>query len=91
MITFLKMELEIAWKNSKSLPFKTAIAEIVFDVLDVIDAASAPHDTAFIGFQFDEWSEGNQHRYGIMVSDHWLISYEWSDGHAIDIDLERLD
>ena len=91
MMSFRKRELQLAWKNRNEFLLKTPPAETIFDVLDVIDSAGSPRDAAFIGFRFDEWTEGSQQRYGVMISDHWLISYGWSDGHAIDIDLERLD
>ena len=89
--SFRHKELKSLWELVKPLSQKTLIAQTILDVMDSIDAAGAPRDPAFNGFRFDEWIEGNQQRYGIMVSDHWLISYGWSDGHAIDVDLERLD
>jgi len=92
MITsFRQKELLEFWESSKPLPQKTIIAEQVLDILDAIDAAGSPRDPAFIGFRFDEWTEDNKIRYGVTVSDHWLISYGWSDGHAVDVDLERID
>ena len=89
--SFRSSELEKLWKAGRALRFKTIDTQQIFDCLDVVDSASEPHDAAFIGFRFDEWIEGGQQRYGAMVSDHWLISYSWSDGHAIGVDLERLD
>lgn len=89
--SFQGANLEKAWRLNSPLSHKTLITEEIFDVLDVIDAAGAPRDPAFTGFRFDEWMEGTQQRYGIMITDHWLISYGWSDGHAIDVDLERID
>ncbi len=89
--SFRNKELRKLWESSQPLPLKTLIAEAIFDIMDSIDAAGSPRDPAFNGFRFDEWTESNQQRYGVMVSDHWLISYGWSDGHAVDVDLERLD
>jgi plasmid maintenance system killer protein len=91
IVSFRSPELAKAWQYGEALPYKTLIAERVFDTLDVIDAASSPRDADFVGFRFDEWTEGSQRRFGVMVSDHWLISYGWSDGHAIDVDLERIE
>jgi toxin HigB-1 len=89
--SFRSDELQKLFKSGKALEKKTLIARSVLDVLDVINSASGPRDAAFVGFRFDEWLEDSQQRYGVMISDHWLISYGWSDGHAIDVDLERLD
>jgi toxin HigB-1 len=83
--------LEKLFNSGKVLENKTLIAQTILDMLDVIDLAGEPRDAAFVGFRFDEWTENGEQRYGIMISDHWLISYGWSDGHAIDLDLERLD
>jgi len=79
------------WRFGRPLPYKTPPAEAIFDTLDVVDAARAPQDTSFLGFRYDEWEEANEKRFGIMVSDHWLISFGWSDGHAVDVDLERIE
>lgn len=89
--SFRNKELEKSYTHGKSLPFRTVSAKEVFDVLDVIDAVSAPRDASFAGFRFDEWTEGGKMRYGVMISVHWLISFSWSDGHAIEVDLERID
>jgi toxin HigB-1 len=89
--TFRHARLQQLWKTGANLDFKTLDTQRILDCLDVVDSANAPQDAAFTGFRHDEWMEGSDRRYGVMVSDHWLISYGWSEGHAIDIDLERID
>jgi toxin HigB-1 len=89
--SFRSEELRLLFETGRELQKKTIVAQSILDVLDVINIAAVPQDAAFIGFRYDEWSEDNQPRYGVMISDHWLISYGWSDGHAIDVDLERLE
>lgn len=91
LASFRNADVEKLWKLGKPLRQKTLVTQQILDVLDVIDAAGSPRDPAFVGFRFDEWMEGGQPRYGVSVSEHWLISYGWSDGHAIDVDLERLE
>lgn len=88
--SFRNKELEKSYKQGKPLAFRTPSAIEIFDVLDVIAAAGAPRDASFAGFRFDEWNERGKVRYGIMTSEHWLISYSWSEGHAIEVDLERI-
>lgn len=83
--------LQLLWKLGKDLALKTILAEQILDVLYVVNSSNAPQDAAFTGFRYDEWVEGEDKRHGIMISDHWLISFGWSDGHAIDVDLERID
>jgi toxin HigB-1 len=89
--SFRNEGLQRFWQASSPLPYKTLIAEAMLDVLYSIHSANSPHDTAFIGYRFDEWEEQDQKRYGIMISDHWLLSYGWADGKAVEVDLERLD
>jgi plasmid maintenance system killer protein len=91
LASFRNTELQRLWRLGKPVSQKTLVTQHILDALDVIDAAGSPRDPAFIGFRFDEWNEKGEQRYGVMVSDHWLISYGWSDGHAIDVDLERLE
>ena len=89
--SFRSEELQRLWNEGKDLEHKTLITIQILDALDVVDLASTPQNAAFIGFRYDEWIENGQPRYGVMITGHWLISYSWSDGHAIDVDLERID
>lgn len=89
--SFRNRDLKQMWEASKPLPHKTLIAEGVLDILDSIDAAVSPGDPAFKGFRFDEWLENEEQRYGVMLTNHWLISYGWSEGHAVSVDLERIE
>ena len=89
--SFRNMALQRLWVSRRDLDKKTPATLAILDALDVVDTASSPQDCAFIGFRFDEWSEGKQQRFGISITDHWLLSYGWSDGHAIDVDLERIE
>jgi len=89
--SFRNHDLQRLWEDGKPLPHKTLIAGNILRVLDLIVAASAPYDVAFYGIRFDEWPQDATQRYGVMVTDHWLISFAWRDGDAIEIDLERLD
>lgn len=89
--SFRHASLQKLWTAGKTTEFKTLDTQKILDCLDVVDAASTPEDTAFTGFRYDEWMEGKQKRHGVMVADHWLVSFGWSDGHAIDVDLERID
>ena len=89
--SFRHARLQQLWNAGKTLEFRTPDALTILDALDVVDLASAPQDAAFTGIRYDEWIDGIDKRYGVMVTDHWLISFGWSDGHAIDVDLERID
>ena len=89
--SFRNRGLQLLFTLGKDLEFKSIDAQRIIKVLDVVDLVSSPRDAAFVGVRYDEWMEGNEKRYGIMVSDHWLVSFGWSEVHAIDVDLERID
>jgi toxin HigB-1 len=89
--SFRNQSLQRFWQASRPLPYKTLTAETILDVLYSIHSASSAYDAAFIGCRFDEWEEQGLKRYGMMISDHWLLSYGWIDGKAVEVDLERLD
>ena len=89
--SFRNRDLERLWKFGHQVPQKTLEARSILRVVDAINVASLPYDVAFSGNRFDEWTENDQQRYGAMISDHWLVSFSWREGHAVDVDLERLD
>jgi plasmid maintenance system killer protein len=89
--SFRNRDLERLWTSGQQIPQKTLTTRTILRVVDAIDAATSPYDVAFTGNRFDEWIENVQLRYGAMITDHWLVSFSWSAGHAIDVDLERLD
>jgi hypothetical protein len=54
-------------------------AEMVLRLLDLIEAAGAPRDVAYFGFRFDEWVEQDAVRFGVMITDQWILTNGWSD------------
>ena len=77
--------------SSHQVPHRTLETRSILRVVDAINSAVTPYDVAFSGNRFDEWEEGNNQRYGAMISDHWLVTFSWTEGHAVEVDLERLD
>jgi plasmid maintenance system killer protein len=85
--SFRNRDLKNVWVFGKDrTPEKLPVREIHW-LLDALDAATAPHQVAFLG-RFYEWEERGEQRYGVAITSHWTISYGWSDGHAVDVDLE---
>jgi plasmid maintenance system killer protein len=89
--SFRNQNLERLWRSGREVPQKTLDTRSILRVLDAIDSALNPYDVAFSGNRFDEWMENGHQRFGAMVSEHWLVSFSWNDGHALDVDLERID
>jgi len=89
--SFRNEHLQQLWEAGKPLPYKTAIATDVLRLLDLIDAAVDPYDVAFYGMRFDQWGDNGSTRYGVLLTEHWLISFAWDGEDACGIDLERIE
>lgn len=85
--SFLNGDLKNAWENGKPFVNERLPAKAVFRFLDALNASEGPADVAFFG-RFYEWEESGRVRYGVQLTEHWTVTYDWLDGHAIDIDLE---
>lgn len=86
--SFRNLELRNLWEHGKPLPHKMPAATLVLRLLDLIESASAPRDVAYFGFRFDEWVEQDAARFGVAITDHWILTYGWANGHAIELDFE---
>ncbi len=78
------------WEGSEIERIPTDWAARIAQVLDILDAATAPEDLVIPGLQFHAYPEGRQPRFGVMVSAAWRLSFAWERGDAIDIDLEEI-
>ena len=85
--SFRNRDLKKAWEFGKAFANKKLPARETYRVLDALNAATDPAEIAFFG-RFYEWTEGRERRYGVAVTEHWTISYGWSDGHAVEVDIE---
>lgn len=85
--SFRNKELQKSWEYGKSFAHKKLSAQEIFYILDALNSASAPVDVAFFGRFFD-WVENGRNRYGVAITDHWTVTFGWSDGHAESVDLE---
>ncbi len=89
--SFRQKELKSFWELGKPLKYKTVTAEQLLDLLDVLDSCSTPREADFAGIRFDDWREGSQHRYSVMITQHWFVSYAWESGDAINVALEWIE
>ncbi len=67
------------------------IAREINVVLDILNGSEKPHDANFAGIRFDDWLEDGKPRYGVSLSDRWLISFSWNGQDAIEVDLELVN
>jgi plasmid maintenance system killer protein len=85
--SFRNRDLKKAWELGKDVAHKNLPARETYWVLDALNAANAPREVAFLG-RFFEWDENGERRYGVAITDHWTVSFGWSGGHAVEVDLE---
>jgi proteic killer suppression protein len=56
-------------------------------LLDVLNGAAAPNDMNLPGFHFNKL-HGNPERCSVRVTGNWRLTFGWSDGDALDLNLE---
>jgi plasmid maintenance system killer protein len=59
--------------------------------LDLLEAAIEPDSISGFGDRFDEWQEQGTQRYGLMVTEHWLLTYSWEGEDAVAVDFEWIN
>ena len=88
--SFRNRGLRTFWERSEIERISTDWATKTALILDLLDAATKPQDLVIPGLRFHVFEEDNEPRYGVMVSDAWRLSFAWSRGDAIDVDLEEV-
>jgi proteic killer suppression protein len=88
--SFRNRGLRTFWERSEIERIPTDWATKTALILDLLDAATKPQDLVIPGLRFHVFEEDNEPRYGVMVSNAWRLSFAWSRGDAIDVDLEEV-
>lgn len=57
-------------------------------ILARLDAAERPEDMNLPGFRFHGLKGPQRGRYAVDASGNWRVTFGWSDGDAVDVDLE---
>src|SRR6266702_4477815 len=60
----------------------------ISNILRALDDASRPEDMNLPGFRFHALVGRDRRRYAVNASGNWRITFRWTDGDAIDVDLE---
>jgi toxin HigB-1 len=60
----------------------------IANILRALDDASRPEDINLPGFRFHALVGRDRGRYAVNASENWRITFGWSEGDAIDVDLE---
>ena len=89
--TFRHADLAKLWEIGRPLQYKMDIANDIIRILDILDSSERAQDADFAGLRWDSWQKHTQLRYGITLSDRWLISYSWDEKDAVDVDFETIN
>ena len=60
----------------------------IANILRALDDASRPEDMNLPGFRFHALVGRDKGRYAVNASGNWRITFGWTEGDAIDVDLE---
>lgn len=85
--SFKSKALKQYWESGKSAGLKADQRSRIRIILNVLDAAESKHDLNLPGFIFHGLTEFSPPRYSIHVNGPWCITFEFSNGEALKIDL----
>ncbi len=89
--SFRNVALRKFWETSDTKRIPTDWAGRIEQILDILDAATAPEDLAIPGLGFHGYAEETKPRFGVMASGAWRLSFSWKEGDAHDVDLEEIN
>ena len=86
--SFRNKGLKTLFETGKSAKVRADLQRRALTRLDALDAASKPEDLNLPGFDFHSL-RGLPKRYSVHVNGPWCVTFEWSDGEALRVDLEQ--
>lgn len=89
--SFRNAALRKFWERSEVERVPTDWVSKIEQILDILDAATAPEDLAIPGLGFHGYAEGTTPRFGVMASRAWRLSFSWKEGDAHEVDLEEIN
>jgi proteic killer suppression protein len=89
--SFKNVALRKFWERSGVERIPTDWVSKIEQILDILNAATAPEDLAIPGLRFHGYAEGTKPRFGVMASEAWRLSFSWKEGDAHDVDLEEIN
>ena len=86
--TFRNKELANLFSSGKS-KIDVRLHKRVLLRLDTLDRAAAPENLAIEGYNFHTLRGFKPTPYTIHINGPWCITFEFSEGHAYQVDLEQ--
>jgi proteic killer suppression protein len=86
--TFRDAGLRELFETGRSVRVRQDLQRRALVRLKVLDAAATPADLRVPGFNFHRL-QGRPIRYSLHVNGPWCVTFEWEDGDAVRVNLER--
>lgn len=86
--SFRSRALRRFWERSDASGLRPDWVGKVDRILSRLDSVVAPEHMDVPGFGFHALRGDRRGRYAVVVSRNWRITFGWSDGDGVDIDLE---
>ncbi len=87
--TFKQKALAELWSDGRARRIDQRLQGRILRLLDRLDQAGRPQDMDFAGTQFHALRGFKPTRYTVHVNGPWCITFEFSQGHAYEVDLEQ--
>jgi proteic killer suppression protein len=87
--TFRAKPLAELWSDGRARRIDRRLIPRILRILDRLDQAVRPQDMDYAGTQFHALHGFTPTRYTVHVNGPWCVTFEFSEGHAWNVDLEQ--
>jgi proteic killer suppression protein len=87
--TFRAKPLAELWNDGRARRIDQRLVPRILRILDRLEQAARPEDMNYAGTQFHSLRGFTPIRYTVHVNGPWCITFEFSEGHAWNVDLEQ--
>lgn len=87
--SFRHRGLEAFWQNGSKAGIDAQMATRIGARLTALHGATRPQDMNLPGFDFHPLKGDRAGTYSVHANGPWCITFGWSGGDAIDVDLEN--
>jgi toxin HigB-1 len=87
--SFISKALADLWSTGRTAKIDKRLHSRIMLRLDRLDASAGPDEMNLPGFDFHDLRGFNPTRYTVHVNGPWCITFEFSEGDALRVDLEQ--
>ena len=87
--SFRAKPLAELWNGGRTRRIDQRLIPRILRILDRLDQADQPQDMNYAGTQFHALQGFKPTRYTVHINGPWCVTFEFSEGHAWNVDLEQ--